>query len=390
MSWKALSWAEDVKTGSPIRKSVLIMLANHADESHSCFPKVKTISAATEISVSAVSEAIKNLVADGWIKTLERYDAKGARIHNRYLLMVDGPDTPLPPYDDYVGEQEYLPPRPPKGAAGDDGDSDGAEDDEYEDRPEPDGRPVPAGVDGWPVSMDSAETQPLEAPLRQTEGGASGSKRGGPPSAGGGALREQEGPPPADGGPPSGNRRASIRKEPSVNPLEQPPDDPKDNPPPPPVAHPGSDGATREEEENSIMTTALHTAAKGILRTVTATVPEHRLPGPAERVALVELAAAALRAGWTPDTLTRRLKSGNLADNHSGVFAVLRYRLTELPPAPGTAPPAPSRTLRTWCGDVACDPQTRQLLDPNGRPLYGRDTGGQRFPRMCTACGGTA
>ena len=43
MSWSALDWASKQVTGNPNRKSVLITLANFADEENKCFPSIKTI-----------------------------------------------------------------------------------------------------------------------------------------------------------------------------------------------------------------------------------------------------------------------------------------------------------------------------------------------------------
>ena len=39
MSFEAFRWAQRIQTGSPARKSILLTLAQFADEMESCFPK---------------------------------------------------------------------------------------------------------------------------------------------------------------------------------------------------------------------------------------------------------------------------------------------------------------------------------------------------------------
>lgn len=394
VSFKALNWAEDTTTGSAACKSVLVWLANYADESHSCFPRVSTLVKVTELKESAVREAIKKLAAAQLIKTLARYDKRGARIQNRYLLMVEGPGTPMPPFEDYVDEQTYtaIKPRDPgtptaadaavahaqavTAAAGADD-----EDDEYDGRDEPDGRPVPAHVEGWPVNVDSAQTQQLPTP---------------PPAGGGPPLQQVEGPPPPAEGPPSSSRGAPLqqveglyKEEPSVDPPAEPPvGTVKTPPPPPPVAHPGSN----PEEEDSTMITkvlddALRADADAVLAAVTKGLSDAQRPGPTQADELRALTMAALRAGWTRQPLVARLRAGNIADAHSGVFAVLRYRLGELPDLRAGHGTSAAGLPSAWCGDPSCDPVTRQLVDADGHPLVRHDdTTGRRFALMCPRC----
>lgn len=402
MSFKALNWAEDTTTGSAACKSVLVWLANYADESHSCFPRVSTLVKVTELKESAVREAIKKLAAAQLIKTLARYDKRGARIQNRYLLMVEGPGTPMPPFEDYVDEQTYtaIKPRDPgtptaadaavghaqavTAAAGT-----GDEDDEYDGRDEPDGRPVPAHVEGWPVNVDSAQTQQLPtpppgdgpAPLQQVEG---------PPSI------SWTGPPPPAEGPPSSSRGASLqqveglyKEEPSVDPPVEPPGGTvKTPPPPPPVAHPGSN----PEEEDSTMITkvlddALRADADAVLAAVTKGLSDVHRPGPTQIDQLRALTMAALRAGWTRQPLVARLRAGNVADAKNGAFVVLRHRLGDLPDLRAGHRASAAGLPSAWCGDPSCDPVTRQLLNADGQPMVRHDDAtGRRFPLMCPTC----
>ena len=60
MSWSALDWASKQVTGNPNRKSVLITLANFADEENKCFPSIKTIMKITELSESTVKRCNKD------------------------------------------------------------------------------------------------------------------------------------------------------------------------------------------------------------------------------------------------------------------------------------------------------------------------------------------
>lgn len=90
MSNEAINWAfrQDVPMA---RKFVLIVLANYADESHSCYPGQKKIAAQIGSSVETVRRALADLEAGGLIRRQRRNRESGHRSTDRYVLPVDEP-----------------------------------------------------------------------------------------------------------------------------------------------------------------------------------------------------------------------------------------------------------------------------------------------------------
>lgn len=170
--------------------------------------------------------------------------------------------------------------------------------------------------------------------------------------------------------------RLTVLDQPSIN---RPPSSAVDNAAAPPGA--GAWGEDLEDEDENQWTRL----AVDVLRDVTAGIAPHRLPSAAQFNHLTDLAAAVLRAGWKPGTLTARLAQRELASAQD-VYEVLCHRIQALPPVPPQprtyrAPAAPPPAWRPWCGAGDCDSTTRQLTDDEGRPRY--DGGGLV---MCPRC----
>ena len=73
MSIRHVAWALDQKTGSPTRKSVLVALANYAnDTTGKCCPHISTICDRTELSAATVKRALVDLVEAGLISDRTR------------------------------------------------------------------------------------------------------------------------------------------------------------------------------------------------------------------------------------------------------------------------------------------------------------------------------
>lgn len=111
MSWQASEWAKQQRTGSAAAKTVLLLLGDRADESHSCFPGVALLAWESEMSERSVRSAITTLREAGLIRVLRRGGAGrrgggGGRRSNRYQLLLDGADTPLPQADDWTTEYD--------------------------------------------------------------------------------------------------------------------------------------------------------------------------------------------------------------------------------------------------------------------------------------------
>jgi hypothetical protein len=91
MSIKALNWAFDQKTGSPINKSVLVLLANYADEKNRTYPSKEHIADKCECHPKTVQKVIKDLQEKGLIDIFRRSDSEQKRqISNVYILNIMG------------------------------------------------------------------------------------------------------------------------------------------------------------------------------------------------------------------------------------------------------------------------------------------------------------
>ena len=87
MSNRALSWA--FSTPLPTSpKFVLVVLADLADESHSCYPGARHIASAIGGSVRTVRRALVDLEEAGYITRESRHRVGGSQASNRYILRV--------------------------------------------------------------------------------------------------------------------------------------------------------------------------------------------------------------------------------------------------------------------------------------------------------------
>lgn len=99
MSWQALTWAQAQKVGNVGAKSVLVILANYADEAGTCWPSQTTIAEATDQSKRTVIRQLQVLEEKGLIRVEQRgrSDGAGGRMTNRYVLQIDGDNLSLNP-----------------------------------------------------------------------------------------------------------------------------------------------------------------------------------------------------------------------------------------------------------------------------------------------------
>lgn len=89
MSFQAMAWAVDQKTGSTIGKAVLMMLANYADSEGRCFPSYDRIAEDCECSRRSVITWIDNLEESGLLKKEVRRRKDGTQTSN-YITLVTG------------------------------------------------------------------------------------------------------------------------------------------------------------------------------------------------------------------------------------------------------------------------------------------------------------
>ncbi|WP_458020099.1 helix-turn-helix domain-containing protein [Klebsiella pneumoniae] len=112
MSMTLMAKAMAIKTGNPIRKLVLIKLADNANDSGECWPSYKHIADHCECSKSAVRDHIDALISMGLLVKENRPGVKNGKgnASNMYCMNLDNPMppksiAPMPP------ESTGMPPK---------------------------------------------------------------------------------------------------------------------------------------------------------------------------------------------------------------------------------------------------------------------------------------
>lgn len=90
MSMILTAKALNMKVGNPLRKLVLVKLADNANDEGICFPSVKYIADVCEISETSVKDHIKALISMGLVTKKARKTDKG-NTSNLYILHLDQP-----------------------------------------------------------------------------------------------------------------------------------------------------------------------------------------------------------------------------------------------------------------------------------------------------------
>ncbi|MEB3843999.1 helix-turn-helix domain-containing protein [Pseudomonas guariconensis] len=113
MSMELMVKAMKIKVGNPLRKLVLVKLADNASDQGECWPSYQHIAEQCEIDRSTVRKHIKQLEAQGLLRIENREGPKGNST-NLYFLTLSGVgrnSTPVGPESTGVGQQ----PTPPVG-----------------------------------------------------------------------------------------------------------------------------------------------------------------------------------------------------------------------------------------------------------------------------------
>ena len=90
MSMLLMVEAMKLKVGNPLRKLVLIKLADNASDKGECFPSIPYIAEQCEISERSVQNHIKRLEADGLLTIEKRKSENGLNKSNIYYLNFSG------------------------------------------------------------------------------------------------------------------------------------------------------------------------------------------------------------------------------------------------------------------------------------------------------------
>src|SRR5689334_9549764 len=88
MSFIALRWAYEQKTGSGTEKSVLVCLGYYASDEGYCYPSVPKIAAMTGHTVASVRKAIRRLCEKRQLERLDRTRPDGRRTSSMYRLPI--------------------------------------------------------------------------------------------------------------------------------------------------------------------------------------------------------------------------------------------------------------------------------------------------------------
>ena len=90
MAFEWMAWAVKQKTEKPVSKSVLIALANYADEEGFCYPSITRLCEVTECCEKAVRNAIKHLEAIGLLRKGKRRRRKDGTLGVQEYYLTSG------------------------------------------------------------------------------------------------------------------------------------------------------------------------------------------------------------------------------------------------------------------------------------------------------------
>ncbi|EDZ0848574.1 helix-turn-helix domain-containing protein [Salmonella enterica] len=106
MSMNLMAKAMSIKVGNPLRKLVLIKLADNANDNGECWPSYQHIADHCECSKSAVKEHISALIKLGLMTKENRVGVNNGKGNTSNVYRLHLTSTPVPP--------ESTPPVPPK------------------------------------------------------------------------------------------------------------------------------------------------------------------------------------------------------------------------------------------------------------------------------------
>lgn len=98
MSMTLMAKAMSIKVGNPLRKLVLIKLADNANDQGECWPSVAYIAEQCEISERSVQNHIQQLVKDGLVRIEIRKASSGLNQSNLYHLSLKSEGAAFAPY----------------------------------------------------------------------------------------------------------------------------------------------------------------------------------------------------------------------------------------------------------------------------------------------------
>lgn len=99
MSFKLVAQVFDIRLGNPLRKMVLMKLADQANDEGKCWPSYESIAHACEISRRSVINHIKWLEENNYLRIEKRYNDEAKKNYTNvyHLTIVSGANNSLPP-----------------------------------------------------------------------------------------------------------------------------------------------------------------------------------------------------------------------------------------------------------------------------------------------------
>ena len=91
MSILAINWALSQKCENATSKTLLLALANFADDKGLCWPGQVLLAELVECSVDTIQRHLARLEAKGFLSRSRRKSGTGSSLHNEYRLMLDRP-----------------------------------------------------------------------------------------------------------------------------------------------------------------------------------------------------------------------------------------------------------------------------------------------------------
>ncbi|EDB6793135.1 helix-turn-helix domain-containing protein [Salmonella enterica subsp. enterica serovar Muenchen] len=125
MSMNLMAKAMSIKVGNPLRKLVLIKLADNANDNGECWPSYQHIADHCECSKSAVKEHISALIKLGLMTKENRVGVNNGKGNTSNVYRLHLTSTPVPPEstppvppESTGGSPESTPPVPPESTGG--------------------------------------------------------------------------------------------------------------------------------------------------------------------------------------------------------------------------------------------------------------------------------
>jgi hypothetical protein len=97
MSFQAMAWAIQQRTGDPLAKLLLLALANYADEHNESWPSLSRLADDLELSRRSITNKLEVLEQNNLVMRRSVTTRTGAFDHTVYTLCVGEADRQLPP-----------------------------------------------------------------------------------------------------------------------------------------------------------------------------------------------------------------------------------------------------------------------------------------------------